>query len=53
MKEIWKGVKNKKIENKTEREILRKGGSDTWGEEKESKIRDWKKNQKREEEKEK
>ena len=32
-------MKRKKIE----REILRKGGSDGWGEEKESERRDWKK----------
>ena len=44
MKEIWKGVKKKKnIENKAEREILRNEGLDTWGEEKESERRDWKK----------
>ena len=53
MKEIWKGVKKKKIENKIEKEILRKGGSDTWGEEKDSERWDWKKNQQRGEEKEK
>ena len=29
-------MKKKKIENKIEKEILRKGGSDTWGEEKDS-----------------
>ena len=42
-------MKRKKIE----REILRKGGSDGWGEEKESERRDWKKNQQIGEEKEK